>query len=154
MSAQGTTAKIDPEVDKKVGEKRESSDLWPASGEESTGIRSSDGRPFSYYNFCPEVSGEIFGLFASLLNRYSDETDLAAAHEWLKNEDAPKEKDWTWRWAGVTERHYTQCSMFSLLSVCFNPIDFQRDDHVLTARPGLFGVSIDLRKLITRAARW
>ena len=40
------------------------SDLLPALAEHDTGISGPDGRTTGFSNFCPEVSDDIFGLFA------------------------------------------------------------------------------------------
>ena len=54
--------------------------LWPKVNEDATSTMGSDGKASIHTNFCPEVTGERFGWFASFLARYADEldSDLAA----------------------------------------------------------------------------
>jgi len=48
------------------------SDLLPVITEHDTSIMGSDGNKSGFSNFCPEVSFDIFGLFAVSLFPYTD----------------------------------------------------------------------------------
>jgi hypothetical protein len=124
-------------------------------GEEDTNISSANEKPLSFINFCPEVTNNVFGLFASSLSKFTDELDREASENWLVRHGKAFAKDWRWNWSSVTPTHYTECPTYSLLSVALKPVAIvPKRDEVLLLRPGLFGMSIDLRKLLTRLARW
>jgi hypothetical protein len=115
---------IDPEEDKRLLEKWSESDLWPITREQATSASGSPGK-YSFSNFCPEVSFDIFGLFASSLFRYSDDDDIdiSLAHRQLSKMKAGP-TDWRWGWWDIQPMHYSQCPLFSPLSS--NPIQINR----------------------------
>ncbi|MCK9555093.1 hypothetical protein M0R36_04680 [bacterium] len=155
LGEQGITTKLKPDVDNTVRLKWMKSDLWTTLGEEKTRITSSDDEPHSFNNFCPEVSSQVFGLFASSLSKYVDEVDRETMEKWLVENGRAYSKDWRWDWASVTHRHYTECSTYSLLKTDLSPIEISPTrEELISAKPGFFGFSVDLRKLITRFARW
>lgn len=155
LGEEGGLSRLDPQLDRDIGEKWEATDVWPAAWHEHTGISSSDERPFLYRDFCPEVAEQAFGLFASTLIRYSDDTDKQSAHEWLTLNGKTAHKDWRWHWYSVSEMHYTNCPVFSLLSVDPTPLKIdEHSDPVFTMKPGFFGLSIDLKQLWIRGTRW
>jgi hypothetical protein len=146
---------LESKTEKAVRSKWERSDLWPALGEEDTAIASINDKPSSFSNFCPEVTYQVFGLFASFLSEYADEIDRGVAEKWLVEKGRSPSKDWRWSWSSVNAMHYTECPTYSLLSVALKPVDIvPKRDEVLSVKPGYFGLSVDLRKLLTRLARW
>ena len=54
--------------------------MWPKTGEQETIIY---GNQKFFDKFCPEISYERFGYFASYLGRYADELDHDLAHKKL-----------------------------------------------------------------------
>lgn len=155
LGDEGALSRLDPQMDHDIGEKWEATDVWPAAWHEHSGISASDGRGFLYRDFCPEVAEQAFGLFASTLVRYSDEVDQQSAHERLTSNAETVHKDWRWRWSFVSEMHYTNCPIYSLLSVDPKPLEEEEHtDPVFTAKPGFFGFSIDLKQLWKRGTRW
>ncbi|OFV97039.1 MAG: hypothetical protein A3H28_11080 [Acidobacteria bacterium RIFCSPLOWO2_02_FULL_61_28] len=113
------TTKIEAEEDKRLLEQWKGSDLWPVVAEQKTSISGWEGRQGSFDKFCPEVSFERFGWFASFLARYADEIDSDAADRRLAKEGAPP-GDWRWSWWFVTEMHYTDCPLYSALILGVN----------------------------------
>jgi len=105
---------IDPDEDKKLLKKWSESDLWPITREQATSASGSPGK-YSFSNYCPEVSFDTFGLFASSLFRYSDDIDISLAHKQLSKTKADA-NDWRWRWWHIQPMHYSQCPLFSPLS--------------------------------------
>ena len=75
----GSTS-IDRDEDDRLLKKWSATDLWPLTGEQATAIAGPKDEPKHFINFCPEVSFERFGVFASQLNRYADEIDIDHAH--------------------------------------------------------------------------
>ena len=149
------TTKLKPEIDNAVRAKWIKSDLWITLGEEDTGITSVHDETRSFNNFCPEVAGQVFGLFASSLSKYADEIDRDVVEKFLVKNGRSYSKDWRWNWASVSPMHYMECPTYSLLTVALNPIEISpTKEELVSAKPGLFGFTIDLRKLITRFARW
>lgn len=108
------STKIDAEEDERLKGYWEGTDLWPVVDDQATSVISSNEKAKHFWNFCPEVSFERFGYFASHLNRYSDELDIDLAHEQLGREKASAD-DWRWAWAGLTPQHYTDCPLYSLI---------------------------------------
>ena len=74
------------------------------------------GDPRHFLNFCPEVLFERFGLFANNLSKYTDEIDKGVVELQLKAEHAPV-SDWRWTWALATAMHYTDCPLYSPLTI-------------------------------------
>ncbi len=108
-NAGGTS--IDSAEDQRLIEKWKTSDLWPKTKEQETSI---SGNNKFFGNFCPEVSFERFGYFASYLGRYSNELDHDLAHEQLGKIGASSE-DYRWAWSSLTTMHFTECTLYSVL---------------------------------------
>jgi len=155
LGKHGITTTLEPEVDSAILAKWMKSDLWTTLREEDTTIMSADGKTRSFRNFCSEVISQVFGLFASSLSEYADEIDRGAAEQWLIKKGKAFANDWRWEWASVRPMHYTECPTYSLLMVALKPIEIiPKREEVLSAKPGVLGFTIDLRRLITRFARW
>ncbi len=91
------------------------SDLWPKTDEYATMISGPSGESRQFSNFCPEVAFDRFGYFASFLARYADEIDTGVAHTQLSRENALG-NDWRWSWAALSAEHFSDCSLYSILS--------------------------------------
>jgi len=118
LGESGISTRIDPEEDAMLLEKWRESDLWPLTGEQSTSISGSPGK-YNFSKFCPEVSFEIFGWFASALTPFPDDFAKNAAHSQL-----PEVGHWRWEWWQIQPMHYTQCPLFSPISS--NPVQIIR----------------------------
>lgn len=105
---------IDKAEDERLLHFWQGSDLWPKTREQETSIWHTDDDARGFINFCPEVSFDRFGYFASYLHRYADELDVDAAHLRLSESAAPR-NHWGWAWSTVTATHYTECSVYSVL---------------------------------------
>jgi len=110
LGSAGSTS-IDSAEDQRLFEKWKTSDLWPKTREQETSI--SGGKEL-FDKFCPEVSFERFGYFASYLGRYSDELDSDLAHKHLGKIGASYE-DYRWVWSSITPMHFTECPLYSVL---------------------------------------
>jgi hypothetical protein len=115
---------IDPEEDNRLLEKWKESDLWPVIEEQATSISGIPGK-YDFSNFRPEVSFEIFDLFASDLTPYPGR-DMDNAHVQLSEIKADA-TDWRWRWFHIKPIHFSQCPLFSPLSA--NPIHINRKER-------------------------
>jgi hypothetical protein len=110
----GITTRIEPEEDKRLLDQWKRSDLWPVVNEQATSVMGAPEEPHHFSKFCPEVSFERFGWFASHLSYHADEIDQDAAQSRLADEGAPG-TDWQWIWALVTPMHYANCPLYSPL---------------------------------------
>jgi hypothetical protein len=110
LGGAGSTA-IDQSEDERLLEKWKNSDLWPKTREQETSI---SGNNKFFDKFCPEVSYERFGYFASYLGRYSGELDHDLAHKKL-GEMRASNKDYRWAWSSVEPKHFTECPLYSVL---------------------------------------
>jgi len=108
------STKIAPDEDARLLNYWKASDLWPKTAEYATSVSGPTGEPHLYSNFCPEVAFDRFGYFATFLARYADEIDSDTARSQLSKERAPGE-DWRWSWAAITEEHYADCPLYSVL---------------------------------------
>jgi hypothetical protein len=157
MKHAGATA-INDETDKALLERWMKSNLWPVTAEESAHVIGTDGRQ-SFWHFCPEVMFDRFGLFVSDAGHLGDEIDVESAHRRLSQEGAGGD-DWRWVWSYVRAEHYTECRFYSILSaqhsVSSAPLETpaQKPRELVQIKPGAFGVSFDLKALITRLAKW
>ncbi len=114
LGSAGST-KIPDVEDERLHKHWKSSDLWPRTDEQTTGIFGESGNPSIYSNFCPEVTFERFGYFASSLNRYADELDSGHAHERLAREGVPPDHP-NWSWSSCVPQHFTDCSIYAVLA--------------------------------------
>ena len=112
----GVATPLDPQEDQRLLERWKRSDLWPVTAEQESGVGGRPGKPSVFYNFCPEVSFGTFGWFASTLAYYTDETDQDNAHRSLTKEGATTH-DWRWTFSVVKPLHYTECPLYSLLTL-------------------------------------
>ncbi|MCF8146254.1 MAG: hypothetical protein K9N21_20295 [Deltaproteobacteria bacterium] len=151
------TTKINEEEIKELDSFWAKSDLLPALAEHDTGISGPDGRATGFSNFCPEVSYDIFGLFAVSLHEYADEIDIEAAHRQLGEKAYPN--DWRWSWASVSPLHYLQCPAYSQILSAPAPsptgqFQIKQDQDIIEVKPGFMGISINIRSLFTKISKW
>jgi hypothetical protein len=92
----------------------ESSDLWPMPRETEPHISDLGNQALNFRNFCPEVTFDFFGYFASHLYSYPDEIDRDYACDQLSRAGTNHD-NWDWTWAGLFSQHYTECLTYSLL---------------------------------------
>ena len=109
------TTSLDPTLEGRLTRYWEQSDLWPVTDEQATSVMSADDRPTLFSNFCPEVTGDIFGVFATHLGRYADEIDSDLAHRDLAARGASSAA-WRWAWASAVPLHYSDCALYSALA--------------------------------------
>lgn len=91
-----------------------------------------------FTQMCPEVSYERFGWFAVQLIGYHDEVDRERGWKRLEAELAHKHNvdkefiqigdypDWRWGWESLAPRHYTECPLYSPLTVGVSEIAEER----------------------------
>jgi hypothetical protein len=150
--------KISPAEEARLDEFWKASDLLPRTDEGETLLVSSNGHVHLYANFCPEVTNEGFGFFASLLADFSDEIDRDAAHRQLSRNNAAR-GSWRWRWAGLAALHFTECPLYSPLlhdTTSRQVVDKKHAEkpEMLTLKPSFWGVSIDLKEIWRRYQSW
>jgi hypothetical protein len=132
------------------------SDLLPALAEHDTGISGPDGKTTGFSNFCPEVSYDVFGLFAVALHKYADDIDIESAHRQLGEKAYPN--DWRWNWASISPQHYLQCPAYS--QILSSPVSTsgqlttKQEQDLIEIKPGFMGISINIRSLFTRISKW
>ncbi len=151
------TTKMKSEKIKELESFWKNSDLLPALAEHDTGISGPDGKTTGFSNFCPEVSYDIFGLFAVSLHKYADEIDIEVAHRQLEKKAYPN--DWRWSWASVLPLHYLKCPAYSQLVSphASSPISLLANKHepdIIEVKAGFMGISINIRSLFTRISKW
>lgn len=83
--------------------------------EQLPSVQGADGTWSTVTNFCPEVTYDLRGVFASMLGSYVDEIDRDHAHARLSRQGAPS-NDPSWSWGYITALHYTSCPTFSVLA--------------------------------------
>lgn len=148
---------IPKEEDERLLEKWKSTDVWPIVREHASSISGSNWKSKHFTNFCPEVSYDMFHLFASMLCTFIDEIDKDTIQAWLKENGRAYDKDWRWTWAHVDPLHYSRCALYSQLPVSEKPgeqKESRKKDDIVTVKPGFFGVSIDVKKLLSLFSKW
>ncbi len=110
----GTTTTVDG--DDQLFKRWEKSNLWPVTLEQEPDVMGSGEGELeshkSYSRFCPEVSYDAFGWFASGLYDLGDEIDRETRHRQLSGVPT---SDWRWAWAALSPMHYTECPLYSML---------------------------------------
>ena len=155
----GGATQIDSAQDEALLEKWRASDLWPVTSEQEPSVYGPEGNPKMFNRFCPEVSYDRFGWFATDLYRYTDEIDLNAAHAKLGSQGTRGE-DWRWAWETVHPMHYTECPLYSLLT--HRPVaqelpseaESTRTEKIVDLRPTLWGMSLNVNVLLSRIRSW
>lgn len=117
----GVTTSMDPEEDQRLLEKWKHTDVWPITDEQAAQVIGPEDKPSHFFNFCPEVSFDRFGWFASSLSRYADELDVDVAHRSLAGEGATVH-DWRWAWSLASSMHYADCPIYSPLLLGVNDV--------------------------------
>ena len=149
MGHAGST-EIDHGKDRELKARWERTDLWPATTEQAT-VLSGTPEKKSFTRFCPEVMYDSFGLFVENLSPHSDEFD----QERLLILKGPFRPDWEYNWTGLAELHYSDCSIYALLKESQLRLDEAlKVEEVLEVKPGVFGVSVNLKELLTRFCVW
>ena len=108
------STKISEAEDQRLLKRWQSSDLWPRTAEHATSVAGEPGNPSIFSNFCPEVTFERFGYFATSLTRYADELDSDYAHERLAREGVPVSHP-SWSWSSCVSQHFTDCPIYAVL---------------------------------------
>jgi hypothetical protein len=111
LQAAGFT-EIEPEENARLLDSWKKTDLWPRLLEDSTSV-GRGGDSFSY--FCPEVSHQIHGYFASDYGRDADDIDRESRYRMLKAKGVARDS-WRWSWAYLRPLHFTECSLYSPLT--------------------------------------
>lgn len=142
MGTAGSTS-IASSKDKKLFKRWKKTDIWPVTGEYETYIYGDP--PICFSNFCPEVSFDRFGLFATYLGKYADEIDRGIAHSDLAKEFAPP-NHWRWIWNSITPMHYSECPFFSLLKKDHN----ENNEEIVELKPNFYGIGINFKILFKR----
>jgi len=149
----GITTKISKEKTVKLDQLWDESDLLPVIAEHDAGISYSDGVVHNITNFCPEVTHEIYGLFASSLYRYSDEIDKDYAHQQLEKHS--EKNDWRWVWSSLAEMHFSGCPVYFQVNNKLPQTKSQvSEEDVLLLKPSFFGVGINLKSLYNKITQW
>jgi len=79
-------------------------------------------------HFCPEVSFDRFGLFASFLHEYIDDIDRETLYTYHERKGTLDQHDARWQW--ITPCHYTECREYSIHA------PFAKGKPAKPARPG------------------
>lgn len=148
---EGISTKLQKPMYESLSEKWKASTLWPVIEEHASAVINKS----TFSTFCPEVSFDIFHLFATSLSKHGDEIDRDIAYRAIEREGG-RDKDWRWEWANVTPMHYSDCPLYAQLSVqpkSESPAKDKREE-IVALKPGAFGVSIDVKRLLTRLAKW
>jgi len=153
----GITTKIETEKIKELDELWNKSYLLPIITEHDTSIIGFDDKKSDFSNFCPEVSFDVFGLFAVSLHRYTDEFDRNIAYAQLEKETYPK--DWRWNWAHVEPLHYLKCPIY--LQLITRPAKSESEilkdnsiQEIIEVKPGFMGISLNIRAALSWLAKW
>jgi hypothetical protein len=159
MFSQAGSTKLDPQEEKRLDTLWENSDLLPLTAEHDTSMSGTDEHWKSFSNFCPETIYERFNYFASGLGDYADDIDRDIASERLAGVNAPT-PDYRWRWAWIRPMHYTECPLYSPLFHRRglgdnNPVKASlAPTELVSLKPGIWGVNINLNELWRRAQEW
>jgi len=142
------STKIPEKEDKKLLKKWKSHLLWPLTDEQATSILGPKDNYKHFWNFCPEVSYERFGLFASHLDEYADEIDIGFAHSQLSKIKANPD-DWRWSWSNIQPQHYSECLLYSPL-LSFKTGSQNKNEDIIEIKPNFYGIGLNINALIRK----
>lgn len=146
------STKISEKHDKKLLKKWKKSPLWPVTDEQATSISGPDDGDKHFSKFCPEVSYERFGYFASGLYSYADEIDRENAHRKLPQLKV-HQNDWRWYWANIEALHYSECPYYSLLLDSKSVAEKTRED-IVEIKPSVWGIGLNLNAVFRKLKEW
>ena len=146
------STKIPEKEDKKLLKKWKGSPLWPVTKEQETSIPGWEGNYKHFWNFCPEVSLERFGLFATDLDKYADAIDKDLAHSDLSKIKTTPD-DWRWSWLNIQPQHYSECPLYSVLLSPKSDIHNNHED-IIDLKPNFHGISLNINALIRKIISW
>lgn len=147
------STKIPEKEDKKLLKKWKKPPLWPVTDEQATSIAGPNGNYNLFWNFCPEVSFERFGLFACSLNRYADDIDIDLAHSKLTKIKVTSD-DWRWFWSSIQPQHYSECSLYSVLSRLKTDSQNKDEDRdIIDLKPNVYGIGLNINTLLKKVKR-
>ena len=132
----------------------EKSDLLPRTKEQATTVSSTDAKWSSLTEFCPEVTYDRFGFFAKGLGNYPDSIDRDIACQRLEREGVAI-SHWQWQWAWLTPLHFTECPLYSPLSLSApeaSKTEARREEPI-TLRPTFMGMSVNLNEVWRRLSK-
>lgn len=144
----GMTTQIPPEKIQELDTLWKGSHVVPVIAEHETSIWSSGESVWGFKNFCPEVSFDVFGLFADNLYRYAHKIDA-------KSGEAYPPDHWRRVWASVSPLHYLKCPFYSQLltsqsSQTTAEASGQDQKEILEIKPEFWGIRLDVKALF----RW
>ncbi len=145
MSEAGSTI-IPEKANKKLLRVWKKSGVWPVIAEQSISISGPVGRVNHYWSFCPEVTFDQFGIFATDLDTYADEIDMYSAHSRLASRGISSD-DWRWRWQNVKLQHYLDCPLFSILQ---EPTTSYHGEDIIDIKPNFHGIGINVKALLRK----
>lgn len=153
----GITTKMKPEKIKDLDLFWAETDILPVVAEHDTEISGYEDKKAAFSNFCPEISFDVFGLFAYHLHRYADEIDTSVAHRRLEKEAF--QKDWRWHWDYISPLHYLKCSVYSQLmtrppETANEYVSLPSLPEMVEVKPGFMGINLNMKVLFTRLAKW
>jgi hypothetical protein len=129
------------------------SDLRARTAEQDTSISGSSSSK-CLTNYCPEIAYNSFGVFASFLSEHVDKIDRDMAARRLSREGASPESS-KWRWGALAPMHYTECPLYSpLLHQPVSTLPDKPKDDLVTIKPTIWGMSIDLNEVWRRFWPW
>lgn len=148
----GMITSMSPETIQELDALWKGSPFVPAIAEHDASISSSEGRPYGFQNFCPEVSFDFFRLFADRLYRYTDEIDAKSGETYPPDH-------WRREWASVSPLHYLKCPLYSQLltsqsSSTIAEASVQNQKEILEIKPGVGGIRIDIKALFCWISKW
>ncbi len=150
------SGRIPPDEEERLKARWEGLELWSKSGESIPGMFGNGKKYFSFVRFCPEVIYDRFDVFAVDLTDYYDSEERYFEHQKLRERNRP-EGSWQWAWQAIRPMHFTECPLYSPLAHARKDSDLESNrqkGEVLTLKPGIWGVSVDLKELGRRCQRW
>jgi len=149
IGSAGITTALQASEEERLLKKWEKSEHWPKLKEHASSIWDyHNGKSFS--NFCPEVTFDIFGLFASELHPYADKIDTHHAHAQLAKNGASA-NDCRWQWSSITPLHYSECRLYSqLVSTNMGGKARIEGSEIIEVKPGVCGITVNIKELAKR----